>query len=52
MAILENDLNISSKEKHYFRINCLNFYIECVHQIYKRFPFKVSFYPNPNLCHN
>lgn len=43
MAILENDLNISSKEKHYFRINCLNFYIECVHQIYKRFPFKSEF---------
>lgn len=43
MAMLENDQNISSKDKHNFRVNCLNFYIECTHQIYKRFPFKSEF---------
>ncbi|XP_046666782.1 uncharacterized protein LOC124358528 [Homalodisca vitripennis] len=26
-----------------FKINCLNFYVECAHQIYTRFPFKSSY---------
>lgn len=33
----ENDF--SNQDKHEFFTNCLNFYIECSHQIYKRFPF-------------
>jgi len=31
--------NFSNQEKYEFFTNCLNFYIECSHQIYKRFPF-------------
>lgn len=34
---IENDF--SNQDKHEFFTNCLNFYIECSHQIYKRFPF-------------
>lgn len=33
----ENDF--SKQDKHEFFTNCLNFYVECSHQMYKRFPF-------------
>lgn len=34
-----NDCKLSNCEKNTFIKNCLNFYIECAHQLFKRFPF-------------
>ncbi|KAF0742047.1 E3 SUMO-protein ligase KIAA1586-like, partial [Aphis craccivora] len=41
MAYLSNsnDCKLSNNEKNDFINNCLNFYIECAHQLFKRFPF-------------
>lgn len=43
IALLSEDSNCKLKntntEKSIFYNNCLNFYVECAHQIFKRFPF-------------
>lgn len=39
---LENNNLISKTAQEQFRTNCLNFYVECSHQIYKRFPFNAA----------
>lgn len=41
VALEKNNL-ISKTAREQFRTNCLNFYIECSHQIYKRFPFNTA----------
>jgi len=33
------EYDFSNQDKHVFFTNCLNFYVECSHQMYKRFPF-------------
>lgn len=43
---LENNHSIPKAAQEQFRNNCLNFYIECCHQIFKRFPFNS---PNVHL---
>lgn len=39
---LENNNLISKTAQEQFRTNCLNCYVECSHQIYKRFPFNAA----------
>lgn len=33
------NLGLSSQQIQIFRTNCLNFYVECAHQMFNRFPF-------------
>ncbi|XP_012522038.1 uncharacterized protein LOC105828318 [Monomorium pharaonis] len=34
--------NLSNEEEKHFRLRCMDFYINCAHEIYKRFPFNSS----------
>lgn len=39
MALLGEDCKLTNTEKGVFYNNCLSFYVECAHQIFRRFPF-------------
>lgn len=41
--LTSRNLSLSKEEEHSFRVDCLNFYVECAHQIYTRFPFNSDY---------
>lgn len=44
MSVLaDRNSGLSQENIDTFRVNCLNFYVECAHQIYTRFPFKSNY---------
>lgn len=46
-VILEEERDkLTQQEIHSFRVNCLNVYIECAHQIFTRFPFNSNYIRN------